>query len=522
MRIEANLIEFIGDWRYNITMKELSKLNLDYFDDDEHIEEREILKSGKIQVIIEDSIDSNPDPTVAQLNALYYIKNNESSILKSIYECMVQEVVPNLEYKEKVEDLAMFQNIEYKFDSLQKHLGISFLTILLNAKQDHAYYVLDFFFNGYSDWNILTFIIHKNKVISFGDENNDDLRSQILDDGGSHAKHHDFSSQAFRTELAKLHPDTEYFKPLKKYNKLKPWQSYFNEFKLEELLNNSNILEFKRVINDGLIDPNFPFIYMDGGSIINRACLKNKPEFVEFLLSKNVNTKHIHIYSHSLEVYKLNKSASLNFTMAIVEMPIYQSDDNEIVLFPRTTVKTTEIQKINIEIPEGLKLVENSVELIPDNSSSEVSEETKERRKYFTKFWTEYIDQLQLDDPSQSLPNPTRTQNLYIYPGIDKSTWISAYFAQSTGQVGVYYRFSSNQRGQNSREQLYPYLNEIRKELGDKVKWYWDDNINSAFGIVLPLSDVYDQENKKKITGFFNEWVNKFINSIRPRLKQIE
>ena len=218
----------------------------------------------------------------------------------------------------------------------------------------------------------------------------------------------------------------------------------------------------------------------------------------------------------------LNKSASLNFTMAIVEMPIYQSDDNEIVLFPRTTVKTTEIQKINIEIPEGLKLVENSVELIPDNSSSEVSEETKERRKYFTKFWTEYIDQLQLDDPSQSLPNPTRTQNLYIYPGIDKSTWISAYFAQSTGQVGVYYRFSSNQRGQNSREQLYPYLNEIRKELGDKVKWYWDDNINSAFGIVLPLSDVYDQENKKKITGFFNEWVNKFINSIRPRLKQIE
>jgi len=218
----------------------------------------------------------------------------------------------------------------------------------------------------------------------------------------------------------------------------------------------------------------------------------------------------------------LSKSASLNFTLAIIEVPIYKTDENEIILFPRTTLKTVEIQKINIEVPEGFRIVEDTNEVVNNSSDKEVSEETQKRRDYFTKFWTEFIDQLNFDDPGQSLPNPTRSQNLYIYPGIDKSSWISAYFAQSTGRVGVYYRFHSSQNGQMIKEQLTPYIEEIKSELGDKVNWTWDDGLTNAFGVILPLNDVKNEINKSLIFEFFNLWTNKFINIIRPRLKHIE
>lgn len=217
----------------------------------------------------------------------------------------------------------------------------------------------------------------------------------------------------------------------------------------------------------------------------------------------------------------INSSNGLNFTLSLIEMPIYRTLQKNIIVFPRVGLKTTEIQKISIELPEGLRLTQDNIQ-IEETEEREVSEEVKKRREFFTSFWTHFIKQLEFDDPSQPIPNPTKTQNLYIYPGADKSTWISAYFSQSTGRIGVYYRFASNSNGQQIKQDLSLYVDEIRKELGDKINWSWDDGINSAFGIVLPISNVYAKTNKEKVITFFNEWTNKFVNTIRPRLKQIE
>jgi len=218
----------------------------------------------------------------------------------------------------------------------------------------------------------------------------------------------------------------------------------------------------------------------------------------------------------------LNKSTNFHFTMGIVEMPMFRINENEILIFPRTTLKTVEIQKINIEVQEGFKIVEASHEENPESKELNISKELIERRIFFMNFWTKYIKQLSFDDPEQSVPNPTKTQNLYIYPGIDKSSWISAYFAQSIKRVGVYYKFGSSQNAQVLKEKLSPYLEDIKIELGNQVHWSWDDGKNSAFDIVLPIEDVYDLKNELKIIDFFNHWVNSFVNIMRPKLKLIE
>ena len=218
----------------------------------------------------------------------------------------------------------------------------------------------------------------------------------------------------------------------------------------------------------------------------------------------------------------LNKSAGLNFTLSLIEMPIFKTDDGEIIIFPRTSLKTTEIQKINVEIPKGLILTQDAISENPTLSEKEVSPEIIEKREVYNSFWSDFVAQLNFDDPGQLMPNPTISQNIFIYPGLAKASWISAYFSPSSGVVGVYYRFYNNQKGQMIKEQMSPYTEEIKDELGEGVIWTWDSSPTNAFNIVLPISDVHNPENKQTIIDFFNEWTNKFVNVVRPRLKQIE
>ena len=218
----------------------------------------------------------------------------------------------------------------------------------------------------------------------------------------------------------------------------------------------------------------------------------------------------------------LNKAGNLNFTFAMIEIPIYQTEDNQTIIFPRTIVKTTEIRKINIEVPEGFKLTEDLTQVETDYLNKEVSKETIQRREFFTDFWSKFINQLNLDDPGQPLPSVSMTQNLYIYPDEEKHTWISAYFSQSTKRIGVYYRFHRTQSSQNIKEFLSEFTEEIKNELGGQIIWNWEQSDMKAFSVMLPITDVYDSKNRQQIIDFFNLWINKFVNVIRPRLKQIE
>ncbi|GLR16016.1 DUF4268 domain-containing protein [Portibacter lacus] len=218
----------------------------------------------------------------------------------------------------------------------------------------------------------------------------------------------------------------------------------------------------------------------------------------------------------------ISKAGNLNFSLAMVELPVFKNQADELIIFPRTIVKTIEIQKINIEISEGTRFVSDDHEKLNDNDT-DVSPEIRKRRDFFTSFWTEFIENLQLDDPECPLPNVTKSQNIYLYPGNDKNAWISAYFATSHGSVvGVYLRFANNQKGGQIKEELEVYKEEMLEELGPHVIWRWDKNAVDAFTIRMPLEEVYDPKNRDLIKRFFSEWINKFVNVIRPKLKEID
>lgn len=218
----------------------------------------------------------------------------------------------------------------------------------------------------------------------------------------------------------------------------------------------------------------------------------------------------------------INKAGNLNFSLAMVELPIFKTPNDELLLFPRTVVKTVEIQKINIEVSEGISITSNIQQAQEQSENTEVSKEVIQRREFFTEFWTKFVNQLEFDDPEQTEPKITKGQNLYIYPGNDKNNWISCYFMQSTKRVGVYFKFHSNQKGQSQKEQLNEYKEDIRNELSEEVIWSWDSSLTGGFGVRMNVEDVYDSNNSKMISEFFSKWSNQFVNIMRPKLKQIE
>ncbi len=56
----------------------------------------------------------------------------------------------------------------------------------------------------------------------------------------------------------------------------------------------------------------------------------------------------------------LISSGNLNFTFAMIELAIYESDKVGQILMPRVMTKTIEIQKFTVDIPDGLQLTSSS------------------------------------------------------------------------------------------------------------------------------------------------------------------
>jgi Domain of unknown function (DUF4268) len=216
----------------------------------------------------------------------------------------------------------------------------------------------------------------------------------------------------------------------------------------------------------------------------------------------------------------LATAGHLNFTFGMVELVIYESDKVGTILLPRVISKTTEIQKITVDIPHGLT-ISSSNESISDNlSQNELSPEREQERSFYSSFWTELISELSFDDPGQPLPNPAMSTNLFVYPGKSRSVWISAYFMKSQKRIGVYFRSKNDPEGIKIYNLLSEDQEQIRKELDEAVIWNWD--IGDGAGVRLACEDVFDPTNRSMIKDYFKEWLNTFVNVIRPRMKKIE
>jgi hypothetical protein len=114
-----------------------------------------------------------------------------------------------------------------------------------------------------------------------------------------------------------------------------------------------------------------------------------------------------------------------------------------------------------------------------------------------------FLIELTLDDSSQPIPGPTKITNLYFaMPPSGGTSWVSAFFSQSTNRVGVYLRFTKGNFADRAYESLQEQRAEIEEAIGIDITW--DDTRRSIISS-MPVSDVFDPGRRSEIGDFFSD-----------------
>ena len=173
-----------------------------------------------------------------------------------------------------------------------------------------------------------------------------------------------------------------------------------------------------------------------------------------------------------------------------------------------------ELKRIIVQLPDNAKLIEAEFE--PSQKRT-----LNDGQQFYAAFWDELLSEIELDDTSQELANKTICENIsFPLPPSRQIAWVSAYFSNSTGSVGVYLRLS-----QSLGDRLFEYFEQIRDEvdqdLGLGVDWRTKADGLHSIGHSINIPDVFDAQYRDQIKVYFKETINQFINTFRHRLERI-
>jgi len=207
----------------------------------------------------------------------------------------------------------------------------------------------------------------------------------------------------------------------------------------------------------------------------------------------------------------LERYANLQFTFGLVEMALYRVRDSELLVQPRVLAKSTILNRSVIQIEGG------SYTLATPAETEEQGPD--ERGAFYRQFWSEFLDELELDDVSQPMANVTQTENIFFMPIPGGLAWISAYFSLTKKEVGVYLGLTRSNFANLVIEDLLADREMLQDQLGVEAEW----NGESHHPVVarMPVANPHAPENREAIKTFFADRVNRLINVFRPRLERI-
>jgi hypothetical protein len=224
----------------------------------------------------------------------------------------------------------------------------------------------------------------------------------------------------------------------------------------------------------------------------------------------------------------IEEYGSLEFAFGLVEVGVYSAPDGARLFQPRVLAKTLIIKRTVVSFDRSVINMTTEDAPVEDDQpghSAPALPDSKqlERQAFYQQFWTSFIPTLQLDDTTQPLPKPTRSENIYLpLPPSMAHGWISAYFSQSKRRVGVYMRFASNSAfGKFAYPKLVEERVEIDRELGPGVLWDDPSVPGGGVGVRLTYDDLSNPATIEQVERYFRETINAFVRTFRPRLSRL-
>lgn len=213
----------------------------------------------------------------------------------------------------------------------------------------------------------------------------------------------------------------------------------------------------------------------------------------------------------------IESAGNLEFTFGLVEIGMFKQPDSSLLVQPRVLAKTVIVKRSVVSIVDGKAHIRDESEV---GSAQEGDAGLSDRQQFFADFWTEFTEALSLDDTSQQY-KPAKAENFYLsMPPSGSQAWISAYFAASKSQVGVYLKFAKGSFGDIAFEKLLSERDIIDAELDLSANWESKDG-NYKVITQKHFANPMAESSKEEIAEFFADALNRYVNAFKPRLERI-
>lgn len=211
----------------------------------------------------------------------------------------------------------------------------------------------------------------------------------------------------------------------------------------------------------------------------------------------------------------LDQYNTLHFTFGLVEMAIYRTPTNGLLVQPRVLAQSMIFKRSVISLTSAEMVVDEDAD-----EEKEIDRELSDLEHFYEGFWTEFLSELQLDDVSQPLPNMTRMGNIFLRMPQKSSAWITIYFFQKENEVGTYLTFTRGTLADLMYERLSEDKEAIESELGVPVEWRSADG---KYTIIAKTTfpDLRASDHKQAIKDWLADRANRFVNVFRHRIERI-
>ncbi len=215
----------------------------------------------------------------------------------------------------------------------------------------------------------------------------------------------------------------------------------------------------------------------------------------------------------------LQAHVGLHFSLGLVELPIFTMPDGGRLVTPRVLVRTTNIIRNIVAVPEGFALGEQS-DLDNAASKAELDPERAILGDARFEFWKAFLDQLKLDDPEQPRPNPARQGYISVsMPAPNGSSWLTVYRDMLKNEVGVFLSSTRGTVGERASQAIVEEWDSVREELGGSARLSTDPYGRQRIGDSASFGALDDSAIRQQAFVWLGERVNRFINILRPRVR---
>ncbi len=217
----------------------------------------------------------------------------------------------------------------------------------------------------------------------------------------------------------------------------------------------------------------------------------------------------------------LQDHAGLHFSLGLVELPIFIMPDGAQLVTPRVLVRTTNIIRNVVAVPQGFALYEQNdadniagkVELDPERAALGDAR---------LEFWKAFLDQLKLDDPEQFRPKPARQGYISVsMPAPQGSSWLTVYRDMVKNEVGVFLSSTRGTVGERASQAIVEEWDSVREELGGSARLSTDPYGRPRIGDSASFGALNDPAVRHQAFVWLAERVNRFINILRPRVRSV-